>query len=270
MARAVAQLREAGIETPQLDARVLLAACSGIKRGRLTLCLVDALPEEVEFFYPQMIAERCQRRPVSHILKGREFYGRWFEVTPDVLDPRPETECLVAAALSQPFAEVLDLGTGSGAIVVTLLAERVQATGVGTDISRAALKVARRNAAAHGAEGRLWLTGADWYGGIGGRFDLIVSNPPYIAAHEMAGLAPELSHEPRLALTDEGDGLGAYRRIASGVVDYLMPGGRVLLEIGPMQGAAVYGLLAAAGLVMIAVHPDLDGRDRVVAGHLPA
>jgi release factor glutamine methyltransferase len=201
---------------------------------------------------------------------ARAFWGREFRVTRDVLDPRPETETLVALALAEPFARVLDLGTGSGCILVTLLAERPGARGVGTDISPEALLIAGENAARHGVEERVVLTPSDWFADIGGRYDLIVSNPPYIAEGEMAGLAPEVrDFEPRGALTDEGDGLGAYRVLAAGAPGHLAPGGRLLVEIGPTQGAAVSRLFAEAGLERVAVHPDLDGRDRVVAARRP-
>ena len=136
-----------------------------------------------------------------------------------------------------------------------------------TDISGAALAVAAENAARHGVAGRLDLVEADWLGGVAGRYDLVVSNPPYIAEAEMAGLAPEVArHDPRAALSDGGDGLGAYRGIAGAVVAHLAPGGRVLVEIGAGQGAAVACLFARAGLAEVRILPDLDGRDRVVSG----
>jgi release factor glutamine methyltransferase len=191
-------------------------------------------------------------------------------VTPDVLDPRPETEVLVAAALEAGFRRVLDLGVGSGAILLSLLADRAEATGVGTDLSAAALAVAQANADALGVAARVGFQQADWFSGLVGQFDLIVSNPPYIAEDEMSGLAPEVRDwEPWLALTPGGDGLAAYRAIAAGVGAHLAPGGRVILEIGPTQGAAVAALLAEAGLEGVAVRPDLDGRDRIVAAWLP-
>lgn len=268
--QAIVTLRAAGVETPQLDARLLLAHAAGVDRGRLTLILPDPLPDDAGAAFRAAIARRARREPVSHILGGRNFFDRWFVVTSDVLDPRPETETLVAAALTRPFATLLDLGTGSGAIGLTLLAERAGATGVGTDLSAAALHVAAQNAAALGLAERLRLIRSDWYEGVTGRFDLIVSNPPYIAASEMAGLAPELRrHEPRIALTDEADGLTAYRVLAAGALDHLTPGGWLMVEIGPTQGAAVAELFAAAGLVAVSILPDLDGRDRVVEARAP-
>ncbi len=168
---------------------------------------------------------------------------------------------------------VLDLGTGSGCILLTLLAEWPQARGVGVDISAAALEVAAENARSLGVAGRAELVTGDWCAGLDGQFGLIVSNPPYIAADELAGLAPEVRlHEPLAALCSTGDlggdGLDAYRRIAAGVGPLLAPGGRLLMEIGPRQAAAVGRILADAGMAVTAVLPDLDGRDRVVSAEI--
>jgi len=267
---AVADLRAAGVPEPAGDARALLAAAMGLARDRLTLHLKEDLDDEAEMAFFQMVAERGARRPMSHILRGRLFFGRWFEVTPDVLDPRPETETLIVRALERPFRQVLDLGTGSGAIVLSLLAERGDSTAVGTDLSPAALQVAQRNATALGVDDRVWLTRSDWFAGIAGGFDLIVSNPPYIAARDMAGLDPEVrDFEPAMALTDGGDGLASFRAIAAGACSHLTPGGRLLVEIGPSQAGDVHGIFAAAGLEDIATYPDMDGRDRVVSALNP-
>jgi release factor glutamine methyltransferase len=206
---------------------------------------------------------------MAQITGERLFWGRSFRVTGATLDPRPETEVLVAAALAEPFARVLDLGTGTGCILLSLLADRPGTAGLGVDVSPAALAVAVENAARLGVVAEFRLS--DWFAGVAGRFDLIVSNPPYIAAAEMAGLAPEVRDwEPHLALTPGGDGLDAYRAIAGGVAAHLEPGGRLLLEIGPTQAAEVAALLAAAGLAGIEVLADLDGRDRVVAARAAA
>jgi release factor glutamine methyltransferase len=183
-----------------------------------------------------------------------------------VLDPRPETETLIAAALDGAFSRVLDLGTGSGAILITLLAERNEATGTGVDLSRKALSVAAGNAAALSVAGRATFLQSDWLCAVSGRFDLVVANPPYIAEAEMPGLSPEVRlWEPRLALTPGGDGLGAYRSILRDVRSVLVPGGRVLLETGTGQGDAVAALCQSAGLQAVRVLPDMDGRDRVVS-----
>jgi release factor glutamine methyltransferase len=266
LAAAIPALRAAGVPGPERDARLLLAHALGVDRARLTLHLQDALDAEAETRFAAHVDARRARRPVAQILGGRQFWDRWFEVTPAVLDPRPETEVLVRLALEARFARLLDLGTGSGAIAVTLLAERPGATGLATDISAAALEVAGRNARAQGVAARLELARADWWQGVAGRFDLIVSNPPYIAAAEMDGLAPEVRrHEPRGALTDGADGLTAYRAIAAGAARHLAPGGRLLVEIGAAQGAAVTGIFTAAGLDAVTLHTDLEGHDRVVS-----
>ena len=270
LAEAMARLRTAGIDGAERDVRLLMAVATGIDRGRLTLHLRDELTDAAKASFLTMVRARETRTPVSHILKRREFFGRSFIVSADVLDPRPETELLVSAALNQPFQTVLDLGTGSGAIVLTLLAERPAATGTGTDLSDTALAVAAQNARVVGVDERLHLHRSDWLETVVGRFDLIVSNPPYIAADEMPGLSPEVrDHEPRMALTDGADGLTAYRCIAAGAPAHLAPGGWLMVEIGPTQGPAVSALFRQAGLHAVAIRQDFDGRDRVVLAQSP-
>ncbi|MFZ5964697.1 peptide chain release factor N(5)-glutamine methyltransferase [Thalassococcus sp. BH17M4-6] len=267
LARATRALTAAGVPDAGRDARRLLAHVLKVPPGRLTLFLPEPVDPDLETIYNVLVERRSERVPVSHLIGRREFYGRPFLVTPQVLDPRPETETLIEAALAAPFSRVLDLGTGSGCILLTLLAEQAGATGVGGDVSAEALNVAYWNRNAMQLEPRAALVEASWFDGLRpeDRFDLIVSNPPYIAAAELPGLSPEVrQYEPRLALTDGGDGLAAYRAIAVGVGAHLAPGGRLLLEIGPTQAAAVSAILSQAGLVDIRVIPDLDGRDRVV------
>ena len=274
IARGVARLAGAGVPDPERDARLLLRWAADMDGATLSAVLTDpATPGEIERFERAIVA-REGRAPVSHITGMREFWGRRFYVTPAVLDPRPETETLIAHALEGPPAQrVLDLGTGSGCILLTLLAEWPQARGVGVDISAEALEVAAGNARSLGVAGRADLVAGDWCAGLEGQFDLIVSNPPYIAAIELAGLSPEVRlHEPLAALSPDtdpgGDGLGAYRRIAAGIGALLAPGGRLLLEIGPQQAADVSRILAGAGLTVTAVLPDMDGRDRVVSAKI--
>ena len=265
LAKAAADLAGAGVPDPMRDARRLLAHALGIEVGRLTLHLDDSLPPEQADRYRSFLDQRRSRKPVSQILGHREFFGRRFRVTSDVLDPRPETETLIARALELPWTCVLDLGTGSGCILVTLLAERIGATGVGADLSDAALAVADANAEALGVGDRARFLRSDWFEGLSGRFDLIISNPPYIDDAVHAGLDPEVRDwEPEMALRAGPGGLDAYRRIVGGSASYLAPGGRLLLEIGWDQGAAVSDLLSSAGFADVTMHPDLDGRDRVV------
>ena len=268
LSHAVARLREAGIDDPARDARRIMAHVLGVAPGRLTLVLPDMISEAQVENLGALIERRGRREPVSHLIGTRAFFGRDFRVNSAVLDPRPETEILIEQGLAGDFSHVLDLGTGSGCIILTLLAERPTAQGTGTDLSEDALSVAQENAARVSVQDRVtWGHGA-WFNAVaaGQHFDLIVSNPPYIAANEMPGLAPELAFEPRMALTDEADGLTAYRAIAAGARAHLTPHGRLIVEIGPTQGAAVAKLFRAAGLAKVAIHPDLDGRDRVVSG----
>lgn len=247
------------------DARILLAHAAGLSRDQLhRLDLRDFTPA-LSARFEDLLSRRRAGEPVSKILGARDFWKYRFTVTADVLDPRPETEILVAEALSHPFQTVLDLGTGSGAILLSLLAERPGAEGVGVDLSPAALAVAEQNARAMGLDGRARLIRSDWFDAVGGCFDLIVSNPPYIARDEMAGLSPEVRlFDPEMALTDGADGLGCYRIIAMGAPAHLVPGGWLVLEIGYRQGDAVATILRDAGLTEVAILPDLDGRDRVV------
>ena len=258
-------LAGAGVEDAARDARRLLAYAMGVAPDRITLMSDEVVDGDALMTLGRAVGDRAAGRPVSRIVGGRWFYGRWFEVTDAVLDPRPETETLVAAALEEPFARVLDLGTGSGAIIVTLLAERADAKGVGSDVSEDAVLVAGRNAARYSVEDRVVFPASDWWDDIGGRYDLIVSNPPYISVSEMDGLAREVrEHDPRMALTDEGDGLGAYRVIASGAAAFLTPGGRLMVEVGAGQAGDVAALFESAGLENIETRADLDGRERVV------
>ncbi|WP_204114087.1 peptide chain release factor N(5)-glutamine methyltransferase [Shimia biformata] len=262
-------LSQAGIDGAARDARLLTAAALRIPADRLTLELREPLDAGDEQRAAEYLDRRIAREPLSHILGQRAFFNHAFTVTADVLDPRPETEALVLAALNTRFSDVLDLGTGSGAIIISLLAARPAARGLATDLSEAALAVAGDNATRIGVADRLRLAQSDWFSSVVGRFDLIVSNPPYIALDEMPDLAPELAYEPRMALTDEGDGLSAYRRIAVGAADHLADNGRVMVEIGWQQGPDVAAIFKAAGLVEVAILPDLDGRDRVVTARKP-
>jgi release factor glutamine methyltransferase len=270
LADAIKKLRAAHVDDPQRDARILLALHMGISRDRLTLAMEDEVSSDRVAFFDQAIARRAARVPVSQILGVRSFFGRDFRVTSDVLDPRPDTETLVQAALAESYQSVLDLGTGSGCILLTLLAESPAAHGFGTDVSALALGVATKNAAQLGLSDRSTFYCGSWFEAVDGQFDLIVSNPPYIAAAEMNDLQPEVRlHEPRIALTDEADGLTHYRHIIAHHDPYLTPGGRLMVEIGPTQAEAVSAMMAAAKLTEITVIPDLDGRNRVVWGRKP-
>lgn len=252
------------------DARWLLAHALGVAPDRLTLMAQDAVSDDLQARYAAMLDARATGQPVAQIIGQRLFWGRVFRVTPDVLDPRPETETLIEAALERPFKRVLDLGTGSGAILLTLLSERPEATGLGVDLSPKALDVARGNAQALGVAARAELKASDWFSDLSGQFDLILSNPPYIAQSDYLTLSRDVREfEPRMALVPSGDddtGLNAYRAICAQAGAYLADRGWLMVEIGAGQGRAVAELFAAAQLQNIALLPDMDGRDRVVIG----
>lgn len=259
-------LKSAGIENPARDARLIMRWALGVDGAALAAGSQEALSEDHAATFDAAVRRRVDREPLSHITGHREFWGRAFQVTRNVLDPRPETECLIAEALHRgPFRNVLDLGTGSGCILLTLLKECPEMIGIGSDISAAAIAVAESNRHSLDLGDRCGFVLSDWYENISGRFDLIVSNPPYIAEDEMSGLSPEvLNHEPHTALTPGGNGLSAYEAIAAGACDHLKLDGTLMLEIGPTQSHAVSAILANAGLSVRAVIPDLDHRPRVV------
>lgn len=261
-----ARLAAAGVEAPLRDARVLAADALGEDAARLSLREAEPMPAAAARRLERFLAAREARQPVAQIIGHRLFWGREFEVTGDVLDPRPETEEIVALARARgPAARILDLGTGSGALALTLLAEWPGARAVATDLSEAALAVARRNAGRLGVAERVEFLVSDWFEAVEGRFDLVICNPPYIAAAELAALAPEVRDwEPLAALSPGGDGLGAYRAIAAGLGGHLAPGGAALLEIGADQGPAVVDIFNSATICTVTLHKDMSGRDRVV------
>lgn len=271
LAMGTTRLREAGIDGAARDAQLLLAQVLRIEVMRLSLERDMQVSPADMLAYEDMLDRRIAREPVSKIIGRRQFWGRDFTVTRDVLDPRPETETLIAEALTgAPPSRILDLGTGSGILAITLLAEWREAFAVATDLSDPALKVAARNATLNGVDNRLTFLASDWFARVQGRFDLIVSNPPYIAADEMPSLAPEvLGFDPQMALTPGGDGLDPYRKIAAGALAHMDPGGRILVEIGFRQGRAVSDIFASAGLEDVRIHPDMDGRDRVIGARAP-
>ena len=272
MRDAALRLQAAGVEGAWRDTRLLLAHALGIEP-------IDVIMREMEDVEPVGLTAfeaAVQRReagePVSRIRGWREFYGRRFRVTPDVLDPRPETELLVDVAIARlpRDGRVLDLGVGSGCILLSVLAERSDASGVGVDISAAALEVAHVNTSALGLAARAEMIEGGWDVVLPGRFDLVLSNPPYIPAAEMAGLAREVvNHDPHLALTPGGDGLDPYRTILARVPDLLAPGGWIGFEFGLGQAPAVSDLMEGAGLEAVEVMRDLAGIERAAFGRMP-
>ena len=267
---AQARLKANRIDSPAIDARLLLEAATGASRmDILTDPYRPVSPEQAEVL-TAYVERRLKREPVSRILGRKGFWKIMLNVTPDVLSPRPDTETILdiatlAFAPHQAFS-IIDLGTGSGAILLAILSERAGATGVGTDVSSEALAVARENAANLDLDGRATFLRTEWAAGFGDHsFDLVVSNPPYIPSADIAGLDPEVrDHDPHLALDGGPDGLVAYRELAPEIMRVLKPGGTFAVEIGWDQGDAVKSLFEQAGFTDVIVVKDLGDRHRVV------
>lgn len=275
---AAARLAHAGVESARLDAELILARAAGASRTAI-ISVPREVSQAASESFDAMIARRAAREPLAYILGSKEFYSLEFEVTPAVLIPRPETESLVAAALEfaaeRPDLRVLDIGTGSGAIAISIALAAPRTSLVATDIEEAALAVARRNVARHRVGDRVELRLADIFellddGADGlGCFDLIVSNPPYVDVSAMDTLAPEVrDFEPPTALFAGPDALECYRRIASGAGETLNRAGAVMVEVGAGQDAAVCALFREAGLHVTGVINDLAGIARVVTARV--
>lgn len=270
-ADAVAELTRdftaAGFDSARLDARILVGHVLGLEPS-LLFARGDTIlsPADVDTLRAHT-RRHLAFEPVSRILGEREFYGLTFKVTPDTLDPRPDTETLVDAVLALRGAiagpRILDLGTGTGCITLAILHHWPEATAVGVDIDPGAVAVAAENALSLGLAPRARFQEGDWTRGLSGVFDIVVSNPPYIAAAEHATLAPEVRmYDPEIALTAGDDGLAAYRALLAQVAKILAPRGQVLLEVGVGQADAVTALAAAAGLRLLARRRDLSGIER--------
>jgi release factor glutamine methyltransferase len=264
---ATRRLAAAGISTASLDAQLLLASALRSDRALLLAGAVNLSPQALSDF-DTILARRITREPLAYILGHREFYSLDFEVTRDVLIPRPQTETLVEVALrcigNRPV-RALDIGTGSGAITVAIAVNASNAEIVATDISSAALEVARRNAARNKVTDRVRFVCSPVFPPDGGTFDIVVSNPPYIVHDEIDLLEPEVrDFEPRIALDGGPDGLDFYRRIAADAPQRLVAGGLLALEVGAGQDRAVREILDRAGMRDIECTKDLDGIPRVV------
>ena len=271
-------LRGSGIENPAREARLIAELAAGMPAAASLAAPETVLGTDAKRRLDAVLARRMAREPLSRIRGTREFWGMSFALSPATLDPRPATETLVEAALEridrrdlrQAPLRILDLGTGSGCILIALLASLPQATGLGADLSQEALSTAKDNASHHGVSARTSFIVSDWLGSVTGAFHIIVANPPYIRCSEIVELEPEVSRfDPRLALDGGEDGLEAYRKIASEAGRHLEPGGDLLLEVGQGQGDGVAALLTEAGLAgdgaRIEITKDLAGLDRVVA-----
>ena len=270
IARGTSALDQGGIPNAARDARLLAAHVCDISPSRVTLHEMDEVSEAVIARFDDAITQRLNHRPVSRIIGVRQFWGRNFQITDDVLDPRGDTETLIAEALKTPAKRILDLGTGSGILGITLAMEQVDAVVVVTDISQAALAVAKANAKRYHVEDRIEFLQSDWFDSLQGKFDLIISNPPYIGENELEGLEPDvIDYDPIIALTPGGDGLAPYRIIAGQAKDYLNKNGQVIVEIGYLQGNEVKNLFLRAGFANVQILQDLDGQDRAIVTKHP-
>ena len=266
-------LREAAARIGREDAEPLLVHALGRDRAWLFAHASDAVEAPLAAASEALVERRAAGEPVAYLTGRRGFWTLDLQVTAETLIPRPETELLVELALARLPADeplrVADLGTGSGAIALAIASERPLATVVATDIAKATLAVAVANAQAHGLD-NVWFRRGDWDQALGrDRFDLIASNPPYIAEGDPHLARGDLRHEPARALSSGADGLDAIRTIVAAAPRHLVPGGWLLLEHGLEQGAAIRALLDRAGLVEVATGRDLEQRDRVTLGRLP-
>lgn len=268
-------LTAAGIDNARFEARLLLAHAGGVTAEWLIAHGGEVAPAAAVETLRALTARRVRREPIAYVVGEREFWGLPFKVSPAVLVPRPDSETLIEAALAlmpgrrEPW-RIVDLGVGSGCLLLTLLREFPNASGVGMDASAAALTMAATNAVALGVAARLRLVEGDWRQPgwaerLGGPFDLLVSNPPYVDTAAIAGLMPDVARfEPHLALDGGPDGLAAYRIIAGEAARLVGPGGRVLIEAGEGQAPEISALLSAAGFVPGRPWKDLGGIDRIV------
>jgi release factor glutamine methyltransferase len=264
--------RERGLDSPRLDAELLLADTLGVDRVGLYLRYDQPLTDEELAAYRRRVARRVKNEPVAYILGKAEFWSLSLKVAPAVLIPRPDTEVLVEEALVRggERARVLDVGTGSGAIVLALASERPDWSFAALDLSQEALQIAQENARRHEMDGRISFVHGDLAHLPEGPFDLIVANPPYVPRGELAGLMADVrDYEPVQALDGGEDGLDAYRALAAQAISRLSPGGCLLVEIGARQQNDVGRLFEEAGLVDVATRTDYAGIERVVSGRAP-
>lgn len=269
------KLKEAGIETASLDVRVLLCHACDLDDAKLIAYPERRIEPDLAERFLDLISRRCRHVPVAHLVGSREFWGLEFFVNGETLIPRPETEFAVEQALRQiekigKNLHLLDLGCGTGCLLISLLNEVPHATGLGVDINPGAVELAQRNAVANGVDARAQFLCANWAEGLSGPFDLIVSNPPYVTSGDLLGLMPDVAvHEPARALDGGADGLDEYRKIIPQAAGLLVSKGGLVLEIGDGQAADVLALLDENGFVAVDVEApvifDLAGRERVLS-----
>jgi len=267
---AVLSLQQAKIESASLDARILLQHVLRLSREQFLLAMEESLSNDQHAMFNELIAKRTNRQPVAQIIGKREFWGMEFKVTGDTLDPRPDSESVIEAVLGQcrdrlkPY-KVLDLGTGTGCLLLSLLNELPNATGIGVDISEAALAVAKENTIYFGMQSRVAFLASNWCEKLAGQFDIIVANPPYIPSKTIESLAPEVAnYEPRLALDGGEDGLDCYRDIMHSLPLILEKDGIAVFEIGIGQQAALAEIATSCAMKVKETRQDLGGIIRCV------
>ena len=266
------RFRSAGLDSPALDARVLIGHALKLDQTGLAVEGGRALADAEGRAIAALAARRLKREPVARIVGQKEFWGLSLQVTALTLVPRPETETAVEAALAALDAigprtqarRIADLGTGTGALLLALLSDLPNAHGVGTDVSGEALSVARANAVRHGFSARTQFIACDFGAALAGGFDLVVCNPPYVVSEDIASLAPEVQHDPRRALDGGPDGLACYRALAAQAPALLAPGGHLVVELGVGQEQAVAALFRQARLTPSPARTDLAGIPRAL------
>jgi len=264
------RLKEVGISNGARESKKILAFVTNHEYSALNWMQEFKISKELKFKFIDLIEQRVSGAPISKIIGKRLFFNSEFFVNKNVLDPRPETEVVVSVALEKNFSTVLDLGTGTGCIVISLLKERLDAVGVSVDISEECLNVAKINAETNGVLDRVKFIHSDWFSNVTSRFDLIVSNPPYIGLSELKDLSREVKNfDPKVALFGGRDGLNCYEAIFNDVSRFLNPGGRLITEVGYAQSSIVKKFFLNSGFIDIKVTKDLDLNNRVVSGHLP-
>ena len=263
------KLSESGIEGASRDARILTAYTLQVPVSDLSLKINEKVSGKITSKLEKLILRRINREPISKILGRRDFWGRTFSINENVLDPRGDTETLIDFVIEKPVKSVLELGTGSGAIAVTLACEWKEVHVTATDISENALSLAKINAEKFNVQNKIHFLTSDWFENVKGAYDLIISNPPYIGLTEQDEISAEvIKYDPEIALFAGRDGLNAYRRIIPSLSKFLNPDGLVVLEIGSSQGIQVKNMMNAAGFIDAKIVKDLSGQDRLVAAKL--
>ena len=266
LANTVSKLSKSGIDGAARDARILTAYALEVPISDLSLKINEKVPANIIRKLEKLLMRRISREPISKILGRREFWGRTFSINEKVLDPRGDTETLIDYVIDNPVKSVLELGTGSGVIAVTLACEWKEANVTAIDISEDALQLAEINAKKFNVHSKIQFLKSDWFDNVEGIFDLIISNPPYVGRREQDKISTEITKfDPEIALFAGSDGFDAYNKIIPNLAKFLNPGGYVVLEIGASQSNQVKNIMNLSGFFDVEIVKDLSGKDRVIA-----